>query len=498
MKIERDTSSDIKSSASALTRRDSRCASAILAGMSLPVVSLLLSTGMFLSVPTGSVLAQGLPDDDIAGAEPITIDTSALPADDQIAQRIQRVYSQIDSLSAIVVTVREGVVFLSGSVSNETQAERAIALAARLQGVVAVDDGMNRSLDIHGNVAPLIEQFQADITRWSRALPLIVLALGLFLLIAYIGHRLARWTSLWRRIAPNPFLGELIGQVVRTVTIVFGLVLALNLVGASALIGTVLGGAGVVGLAIGFAVRDSLENYISSIMLSLKQPFRANDHVVIGDHEGKVARLTSRATVLMTLDGNHLRIPNAQVFKAVILNYTRNPERRFQFELGVDAADDPVAAMRIGLDAMCALPYVLDDPEPDAIISTVGDSNIIITFMAWIDQGVSDFGKSRSLAIRAAMTVLEEQGFTLPEPIYRLRFDLQQLRQAMHFYDAVMPEAATENSRTGIDAKPTLRKTTAIEATMDVSPNKHLEDKVNEERAMNAESDLLDIDRPIE
>jgi hypothetical protein len=75
------------------------------------------------------------------------------------------------------------------------------------------------------------------------------------------------------------------------------------------------------------------------VMLSVRQPFRPNDHVVIDGKEGRVIRLTSRATVLMTLDGNHLRIPNGAVFKAVILNYTRNAERRFDFKLGVDAED---------------------------------------------------------------------------------------------------------------------------------------------------------------
>src|SRR3546814_11904518 len=85
-------------------------------------------------------------------------------------------------------------------------------------------------------------------------------------------------------------------------------------------------------ISIGFAIRDTVDNYVASLMLSLRQPFRANDHVVIEGHEGRVVRLTSRATILMTLEGNHLRIPNSTVFKAVILNYPRNPERRFDFE----------------------------------------------------------------------------------------------------------------------------------------------------------------------
>ena len=451
--------------------------------------------GVLLSIiPLHVAFAQAEGD----SSESDSIATVATPIDEDIERRIQRIYSEVGALSAVEVTVREGVVFLSGSVSNEKTAERATGLAERVQGVVTVDDGIDRSLDIQGNVMPLIEQFKADLARWAKALPLVILALAVFLLIAFVGHRFAKWTSLWRRVSPNPFLGDLFAQAVRIAAIVIGLILALNLLGATALIGTILGGAGVVGLAIGFAVRDSLENYISSIMLSLRQPFRANDHVVIGEHEGKVVRLTSRATVLMTLDGNHLRIPNSQVFKAVILNYSSNPERRFEFELGVDADDDPVVAMKIGLEALCQLPFVLDDPEPNAIISAVGDSSIIISFMAWVDQRESDFTKSRSLAIPATKSVLEEQGFTLPEPIYRLRFDPRQLQQATSVDNKVPLKAGSRDSDSATETKPTLRKTEDIEATMDVSPDLYIEEKVNQERAMNTESDLLDNDKPVE
>ncbi|MEZ5537828.1 MAG: mechanosensitive ion channel [Thiolinea sp.] len=73
-----------------------------------------------------------------------------------------------------------------------------------------------------------------------------------------------------------------------------------------------------------------MENYIASILLSLRNPFQVNDFVSIDGHDGNVLRLTSRATILISPDGNHIRIPNATVFKAVITNFTRHPERRFQ------------------------------------------------------------------------------------------------------------------------------------------------------------------------
>src|SRR3546814_11078598 len=104
------------------------------------------------------------------------------------------------------------------------------------------------------------------------------------------------------------FLAELLATLVRFVFVVLGIVAGLEVLGATALLGALLGGAGVIGIAIGFAIRDTVDNYVSSLMLSLRQPFRANDHVVIEGQEGRVVRLTSRSTILMTLACNHLRL----------------------------------------------------------------------------------------------------------------------------------------------------------------------------------------------
>jgi small-conductance mechanosensitive channel len=415
-------------------------------------------------------------------------------SDPTIQRRIEDIYAQIDALANVGVSVQQGVVTLSGQVSNEAQAQKALGLANRLEGIVTVEDEIERTLDLEGNVIPVLDQLAAKLKRWMKACPLVLLSSLLFVLIAFAGHRLAKWEALWNRVAPNIFLAELMAQAIRAAFVILGLVVALDLMGATTLMGTILGGAGVIGLTIGFAVRDTMENYISSIMLSLRQPFRANDHVLINEREGKVVRLTSRATVLMTLDGNHLRIPNSTVYKAAILNYTRNPERRFEFDLGIDGADDPIAAMTTGIDAIRALEYVLDDPEPNAIIKTVGDSNIVITFMAWIDQTKSDFGKMRSLAIKVAKDAIEQGGFTLPEPLYRVRLDDSGGRPAS-------PQIDPGAEATRIVPKNTKQKATGVapgDAVLDVSPDTHIDEMVNDERSQSAETDLLDSTRPVE
>ena len=375
------------------------------------VVGLLLGTSSFAAEEAGTG----------AVAESIAVETSA-GSDLQIEERINGILSELDSSNQISAVVDGGVVTLVGAAPNSTQAQQALGVAERVAGVVAVRDEIDRTLKVQDNISPVVESLQDMSSRTLRALPLIGLALIISSLIIGLGWFISK-RKLITRLAPNPFLAELISQIIIVISVIVALVVGLSLVGAAALLGTLLGGAGVLGIAIGFAVRDTMENYIASIMLSLRQPFRGGDHVVIDEREGIVIRLTTRATVLMTMDGNHLRIPNAQVFKGVILNYTTNPERRLEFILGVDAEDDPIAAIDLGLTRLDSLPFVLKSPISDALILEVGDSNILIEFHAWVDQNHTDFFKARSSCIAEVKQVLEAGGFSLPEPIYRVRLD---------------------------------------------------------------------------
>ncbi len=375
---------------------------------------------------------------------------------------------------------------LSGTVPRAADIDRAEAIASRVVGVVTVQNDLTRDLDVDTNLVPVISQIGDKARSLIGALPLVGVALAIGILIGVVGYLLASIDRLWRAVTPNPFLAELVATFVRFVFVVLGLVAALQILGAAALLGAVLGGAGVIGIALGFAVRDSVDNYVSSLMLSLRQPFRANDHVVIEGHEGRVIRLTSRATILMTLDGNHLRIPNSMVFKSVILNYTRNSERRFTFDLGVDADDDPIEGMAVGLAAVNALPFVLNAPPATAIIQNVGDSNIVLRFFGWVDQTNTDFLKGRSVAIQAAKSALENAGFALPEPIYRLRFDEG---VSLPLKGAEVPRAQ--------EARPSGAMQN-IAGDEDTAPDAHVVQMVEEERAETGKQDLLDDDRPIE
>ncbi len=407
----------------------------------------------------------------------------AQDADMAAQSGLTAIYASTADMAEISVTVENGVVTLSGDIPSADLAAKAVEIAKSRDGVVYVQDQMDRALVGENNVGNALGGLEKDIRQITKALPLIGLAIFAFLIMWWLGGVVSRRKRIWNKIATNPFLGDLLSQTMRVLFIIGGLIIALNLLGAQAMIATILGGAGVVGIAIGFAVRDTLENYLASIMLSLRQPFRAGDHVLIGDKEGKVMRLTSRATILMTMDGNHLRIPNSTVFRAIILNYTTNSDRRFKFQLGVDAADDPVAAMKTGLDVMKGHDFVLNDPAPSASISDVGDSNIVINFYGWVDQTTASFGKARSLSIRSVKDALEEQGFSLPEPIYRLKLDNL--------------AGAQLDIKTGAKTKKSVKRKVS-EIDEDTAPDTAIDAKVEAELDLLGETNLLDESKPVE
>ncbi len=360
--------------------------------------------------------------------DPVQTDSTISVGDDAISDaairaRINGLLGQIESFQDVSVFVAGGVVTFRGQVLDNAVRDDLTAIADRVAGVVAIENRTEISASLEERLEPAVDRLLERGRNLLANGPIFFVAVSVFLVISAIGWIVTTRIAVWHWLAPNSFIADVYRAVARVLFVVFGVVIALDILNATALLGAVLGAAGVVGLALGFAVRDTVENFIASVLLSLRQPFRPNDFVEIDGDMGSVARLTSRATILISPDGNQIRIPNATVFKGRIVNYTRDPNRRFVFDLGVDADADLAGALAIAVSAIEVLPFILEDPPVSAWIEKVGDSNVVLTFAAWVNQGETDFMKARGEAIRTAKTALETAGFGLPEPIYRVRID---------------------------------------------------------------------------
>jgi len=342
--------------------------------------------------------------------------------DDDIRRRLNGIYDELDLLEPIGVSVANGIVTLTGTVSSSQANDRATEIASQVDGVVDVVDELVIDTRVSRRIESTLDRLQGMIRSLVATLPVLLLALVVTVAFWFFGRWIGRRRAVFDVLAPNTFIADLLSLLARIAIVLAGVVLALTLLDATAIIGSVLGAAGIFGLALGFAVRDTVENFIASILLSLRTPFVARDYVCIGEHEGTVARLTSRATILISRDGNHVRVPNAQVYKAVIVNYTRQPERQFEFDIGVDTDLDLNAAQRTAVATIYGVSGVLTDPPATVLVSELGESNVSLTVRAWIDQGRSDLLKVRSEAIRQVKQAFDEAGIAMPEPIYRVRF----------------------------------------------------------------------------
>lgn len=392
----------------------------------------LLLAGCTLLLLAPQALAQGLPGlqlggdatDDAVAAEPNSEPVQVGPgrvSDREIEAMLRAVFAQVEELEDVRVAVQAGVVQLTGTAASADSEDKAIALARRLEGVLYVDNDLTLPTQAEEQIAPALKKAQQRIEAIAEKLPLLALA-AVVVVIGFLLARLVRGGA-----APNaqrsrnPLVRGLYRQIAGAVVLVASLVLALDLLQATALLSAVLGAAGVLGLTLGLALRDIVENYLSSILLSLRRPFDPHDLVRIGEHEGRVMRLTTRDTTLMTLEGVSVRLPNSTVFKSVIINFSRNPLRQFNVTVGIATHQSLLEAQRIGLDGLARTPGVEQEPPPFTRVESFGSSYMELRLFGWVNQKKSDWWKVRSEAVRHLKGAFEQAGIELPPPSLQIQ-----------------------------------------------------------------------------
>ncbi|MDH3224256.1 MAG: mechanosensitive ion channel [Gemmatimonadota bacterium] len=416
--------------------------------------------------------------------EQITAERSG--TDENIRNTLQAVFDRVPSLARVSVTVEAGIVGLSGVVLDATIRERAVELASEQEGVVWVENDIVLDTSLSRQLAPTWGRLRQLGFDFLARLPLLLVALVIMVLSMALGAALGKWGGPpWLR-SDNPFLRNLVARAIQLAVVLAGLLVALDLLDATALVGAVAGTAGLAGLALGFAFKDIVENYLAGLLLALQRPFEKNDHVVVESHQGKVVRLTPRETILMTPDGNHIRLPNAVVFRSPMLNYTRNPRRRFQFDAGIGPVDDLALAREAGQEVLREMEGVLDDPPPQALVMEIGESWVTVRFMGWVDQRESDFGRVRSEAIRLVKLRLEAAGVSLPSPEYLVRFEGAGADAKVGAAVAAAVEEAPQ------PAAPDFQAADVRSQQADVSRDDSVDRQIAEDRLQSQEEDLLE------
>ncbi|WP_341368099.1 mechanosensitive ion channel domain-containing protein [Yoonia sp. BS5-3] len=402
-----------------------------------------------------------------------TIATENSTAQDAaIAIRMRDILAALGGYGDVTVMVNEGVVTLRGTTTSTTDALALDALAARIEGVVAVRNQVSETTDLAERLDPALDRFRARFDQFILFLPLALIAATVFAVIVFIGFAIARMRRPWERLAPNQFIAEIYRQLVRIAFVIFGIVIALDILNATALLGTILGAAGIIGLALGFAVRDTVENFIASVMLSFRQPFRPNDTVEINGDQGKVIRLTSRATILLSFDGNHIRIPNATVFKSRIINYSQNVERRFKFSIVIDRDADLQATRNLVENTVQALPFILTEPAAQTWIENLHAAGVELVVTGWIDQNETSPVRAKGEALRQVKLAIQGAGVSIPDATQSILLTR----------DIVRPDPVESTKVDAVDASEdaSLERIVSAERDMDMTEDLLREDGLKE------------------
>ena len=204
--------------------------------------SFVLLMALLCVMPASAALLPASPPDAAPDTAPaptsITLEQAA-GEDDRITARLNDIFTNVPSLTGITVDVSGGVVTLGGTVADDASAARAETLAAGVEGVVTVENAIERDASV--KLGEQVDTLQDRVASLVRFLPLIAVAITVGLIIAGFGYLLASFAGLWRRLTPNSFLADLIATAIRFVFIVLGVVIALDMIGATALLGAVLG-----------------------------------------------------------------------------------------------------------------------------------------------------------------------------------------------------------------------------------------------------------------
>ncbi len=323
---------------------------------------------------------------------------------------------------AVNVDVENGVVTLSGHVQDEDVRDDVTDFVRRVEGVRIV-----------------LNQMQTDdqvMTGWEHAKQSIagfwyvirrkwllgIMALGLVAAGFFIARKVNDASE--RLMAPifeNVLLRSVAGSIFAAVIVICSALTALSLLDLTHVVLSILGLAGLVTLAVGFAFKDIVENFIASVLLGVRRPFQIGDFIQLAGHSGIVKSLNTRATILISLDGSQIRIPNSIVFKETVVNSNASSSARSTFDLVVPYDVSTSSALMAVDAALEGHDGVLDDPAPRTLVESLDPDGVRLRAYFWTPVNGVDGLKVQSDAKLRAKVELQKAGiFPTAQSVWNL------------------------------------------------------------------------------
>ena len=268
-------------------------------------------------------------------------------------------------------------------------------------------------------VTILFEKIQTWWVDLIKILPNIIVSL-LIVTVAYIVAKYARKgiESLLERTHLRPTLRRLIGLTLKVVIIFIGLLVALSVLKLDKAATSALAGVGLVGLALGYAFQDIIANFVSGIFISINRIVAIGDFIEADGQLGSVIDTSLRTTTLESIHGQHVLIPNSEIFEKTMINYTTSGERRVDITCGVAYDSDLERVEEVTREVLEQLSTRDNSKDVNFFFTEFGDSSINFLCNFWIDTThIQNYLIAQNEAIKAIKKRFDAEGFDIPFPI---------------------------------------------------------------------------------
>lgn len=269
-----------------------------------------------------------------------------------------------------------------------------------------------------------LQIIQDELLSWGETivslLPNLVLAL-LIGIITYVVAKQVRYYlhSYIKASSLKNTLNKLFSTTGYIIILLIGGFLILEVLQLGKAVTSLLAGAGIIGLALAFAFQDIVSNYVSGIILAIKELFSVGDLVKTNGYFGTVQAIDLRTTKLNTLQGQTVSIPNSSILSNPLENYSETQERRVDIECGVSYDDDLEHAKTVAKESLNELDMVQSERGIDFFYNEFGGSSINFVLRFWIsfDQSNKPFLEAQSDAIEALKKAFDDEDIDIPFPI---------------------------------------------------------------------------------
>lgn len=269
-----------------------------------------------------------------------------------------------------------------------------------------------KTIDLNPGAA--LERIDAWLDGAVRLLPNFIVALlvvAAFYVLANLARKVIR-SRATKRDREN--LGDMLGGFVRWTLLIVGALLGLTIVAPSLKPGDLIAGLGVSSVAIGFAFKDILQNWLAGLLILLRQPFEVHDQIKINDFEGTVERIETRATLIRTYNGQRVVIPNSEIYTNAVVVKTAYDKRRSQYDVGIGYADGIDVACETLRAALENVDGVEADPGVQVFPWDLAASWVTIRLRWWTDTRRTDIVQVRSSVIKAIKEALDRESIDMP------------------------------------------------------------------------------------